>query len=215
MDDAVTALARATSALVSDALDRVGVPGRVLDPAIRPLGPGPTLAGRAVPVVVVATDRRADPPYTSEIRALDDLRPGEVPVYCVPAGVTSALWGELFTCAAIGRDAAGVVVDGPIRDGRHVRELGFPVFARGRSPLDTLGRAEVEAFRVAGVCGGVDVAPGDVVVGDEDGVVVVPAAAVGDVVSIVEGKARDEGRARADLLAGATLAEVWEKHGVL
>jgi regulator of RNase E activity RraA len=59
------------------------------------------------------------------------------------------------------------------------------------------------------------VAPGDVVVGDEDGVVVVPAAAVDDVVSIVEGKARDEGRARADLLAGATLAEVWKRHGVL
>jgi regulator of RNase E activity RraA len=215
MDDAVAALTRATSALVSGALDRLGLPGRVLDPAIRPLGPAPTLAGRAVPVVVVATGRRADPPYTSEIRALDDLRAGEVPVYCAADGVTSALWGELFTCAAIGRGAAGVVVDGPIRDARQVRELGFSAFARGTSPLDTLGRAEVEAFRVSGVCGGVDVAPGDVVVGDEDGVVVVPAAAVGDVVSIVGDKARDEGRARDDLLAGATLAEVWAKHGVL
>ncbi len=215
MDEAVAALARSTAALVSDALDRLGVSGQTLDPAIRPIAPGASLAGRAVPVVVVASDRRPDPPYASEIGALDDLRPGEIPVYCVEPSVRAALWGELFSCAALGRGAAGAIVDGPVRDARQIRDLGFPVFARGYSPLDTFGRAEVEASRVAAVCGGVRFEPGDMVVADDDGIVAVPRNVVDEVASIVEAKHRDEGHAREDLLAGATLGEVWDRYRVL
>lgn len=215
MEDAVTVLTRSTASVVSDALDRLGHRDQTLDPAIRPLAPGTVLAGRAVPIRVVVSARAADPPYGTEIQALDDLRPGEVPVYCTEVGVGAALWGELFTCAALGRGAAGAVLDGPVRDARQIRELGFPVFSRGASPLDTLGRAEVEAYRVPAVCGGVPIEPGDVVVADDDVVVVVPQAAVAEVAAIVEAKLRDERSARADLLAGATLGEVWNRYGVL
>ena len=213
--DPLETISQSTSALVSDALDRIGIRDHTLDPAIRPLEPGRLLLGRALPVVVVASDRMADPPYVTEIHALDALQAGEVPVYCVPREVETALWGELFTCAAMGRGAVGAVVDGSIRDARQIRELGFPLFTRGFSPLDTLGRAEVEAFGVPADCGGVRIEPGDLIVGDEDGVVVVPAAAAPEVAAIVAEKCAGEGLAREDLLAGATLSEVWDRHHVL
>jgi regulator of RNase E activity RraA len=208
-------LATSTSSLISDALDRVGVRDHTLDYSIRPLAPGPVVVGRAVPVVVVESSAIPAEPYATEMQAIDSLRPGDIPVYAVAPDVEAALWGELFTCAALGRGAVGAVVDGYIRDARQIRELSFPVFSRGFSPLDTLGRAAVEAFGVTAVCGGVAVHPGDYVVADEDGIVVVPAAAAPEVVSLVEAKARDEGHARADLLAGVSIHEVWDRYRVL
>lgn len=201
----------ASAALVSDALDELGVREHTLDTALRPLAPGMRLAGRAVPVEVAATDVLPEEPYAGEMAVLDSLRPGEVPVYAVAPDVNAALWGELFSCAAMGRGAAGAVVDGPVRDIGPTRELGFPVFARGCSPLDTRGRAEVVRFREPVVCSGVLVRPGDVVVADEDGVVVCPAELEDEVAAAIAAKARDEGGARADLRAGASLAEVWER----
>lgn len=209
------ALVGVTASLVSDALDALGLREHTVDPAIRPLVPGPALVGVAVPILIVPSSRIAEPPYETEIRALEDLRPGEVPVYCTAGDVGAALWGELFTCAALGRGATGAVVDGPIRDVRQIRELGFPVFARGFSPLDTLGRAEAEAFRVPATCGGVRIEPGDIVVGDEDGLVVVPRDVAPDVSAAVDEKLRGERSARIDLLAGETLGEVWRRYGVL
>lgn len=211
----IDALKRTTSSLISDALDRVGVREHTLDASIRPLAPGAVLAGRTFPVVVVESDAIADEPYAAEMRALDSLRPGDVPLYAVAPGVEAALWGELFTCAALGREAAGVIVDGLIRDARQIRELDFPVFARGFSPLDTLGRSEVVAYGVPAVCGGVAVDLGDYVVADEDGIVVVPAAAVDEVLVLVEAKARDEVRARKDLLEGVSILEVWDRYKVM
>jgi len=213
--DTIAALRRTTSSLVSDALDHVGVRKHTLDPAIRPLVSGAVLAGRAFPIVVVESDVIAEEPYAAEMRALDSLRPGDVPVYAVAPGIESALWGELFTCAAMGREAAGVVVDGLIRDARRMRELDFPVFARGFSPLDTLGRSEVADYGVAASCGGVAVEVGDYVVADDDGIVLIPAAAVDEVLVLVEAKERDEGRARKDLLEGVSILEVWDRYGVM
>jgi regulator of RNase E activity RraA len=201
----------ASAALVSDALDELGVREHTLDTALRPLAPGMRIVGRVVPVEVAATDVLPEEPYVGEMAVLDSLRPGEVPVYAVAPDVNAALWGELFSCAARGRGAAGAVVDGPVRDIGPTRELGFPVFARGCSPLDTRGRAEVARFREPLVCAGVAVRPGDVVVADEDGVVVCPAELAGAVAATVDVMTRGESGARADLRAGATLFEVWER----
>jgi regulator of RNase E activity RraA len=209
--DIRSAFATASSALVSDALDGLGLREHTLDRAIRPLDPGAALVGLAVPVIVRSTEVIPDEPYRGEMAVLDSLRPGEVPVYAVEPGVEAALWGELFSCAAIGRGAVGAVVDGLIRDAALIRELGFPVFGRGFSPLDTQGRAEVVAWREPAVCVGVSVHPGDLVVADEDGIVVCPAAAAAEVAAACAAKLRDEVGARADLKAGASIFEVWER----
>jgi 4-hydroxy-4-methyl-2-oxoglutarate aldolase len=207
-------LAKAYSAVVADALDRMSLREQVLDPAIRPLRPEHRVVGRAVPVVIQATSRMPEEPYAGEMNAVESLRPGDVPVIVVDPASRAAAWGELFSCAAIGRGALGVVVDGCVRDARQTAGLGFPVFCRGFSPLDTLGRAEVATFGERATCGGVTIEPGDYVVADEDGVVIVPSDAVGEVAAAVREKIRDEGSARADLLAGAGIREVWDRYGV-
>jgi regulator of RNase E activity RraA len=208
-------LGSASAALVSDALDRLGIRDHTLGPEIGPISGHGFLTGRAVPVVVIASDRMPDEPYAGDIRLLESLEPGEVPVFAAGPAVQAALWGELFSCAALAREAGGAVVDGYVRDVPQLRQLPFPVFARGASPLDTLGRAEVVDLRVTVEIGGVAVAPGDLVVGDDDGLVVVPAAAVAEVAALVEAKARDELGARADLENGAGLRAVWERWGAL
>jgi regulator of RNase E activity RraA len=201
--------------VVADALDRLGFRAQTLDPTIRPLYPGSRLIGRVVPVIIETTDRIPNQHYEGEIRAVEALSPGDVPLFLVPSGNRAALWGELFSCAGRGRGAVGAIVDGYVRDSRKIAELKFPVFCRGCSPLDTLGRAEVRAFGVEAVCGGVRILPNDYVIADEDGVVIIPATVFDDVVTLVVPKIRKESRARKDLLAGKRIRDVWKKYGVL
>lgn len=204
-----------TTALVADALDALGLRRQTLPGAIRPLRPGFAIAGPVLPVQVAATDRIAADPYRMEMAAVTALRPGEVLLYACQADVGAAVFGELFGRAARARGAAGVVVHGPIRDAAALAGGGWPVFASAFSPLDTNGRAEVVAFREAMRCGDVDVAHGDLIVGDEDGVVVCPAACENDVRVAVSRKLEGESGARADLEHGVPLATVWERWGVL
>jgi 4-hydroxy-4-methyl-2-oxoglutarate aldolase len=214
MTDYLEELGNAYTAVVADALDRLGFREQILDPAIRPLRSGVCVAGRAVPVVIDATTEIPDEPYTGEMDALDSLGPGDVPLLSVDPKSRAAVWGELFSCAALGRGARGAIVDGFTRDARQISELGFPLFCRGFSPLDTLGRAQVRSFGVPAVVGGVRVEPGDYVIGDEDGIVAVPGAVIEDVLGIVREKASTELDARADLLAGAGVRDIWAKYGV-
>lgn len=213
--DASAVLRDAPVAVISDALDRMGHRDQVLDLAIRPIWPEARFTGVAVPVTIVADTSEPELPYDGELTALDGLRPGDVPLFVVEKGVRCASWGELFSCAALGRGAAGVVVDGYVRDAAAITALGFPTFARGLSPLDTFARAVVTGIDVEARAGGVDVRPGDLVVGDVDGIVVVPQEMVADVAEAVVTKHRLEGNARDDLLAGMSIREVWKKYGVL
>jgi regulator of RNase E activity RraA len=168
----------------------------------------------AMPVVVRSEETVPDEPYTGEMDALGALSAGEVPVFEIDAQSRAAAWGELFSCAAIGLGARGVVCDGLVRDALQIEELGFPVFARGCSPLDTLGRAVVTSYGDTALCGGVRVARGDLIVADADGVVAVPAAAIDDVATAVAEKRKLEDGARADLLNGMSIREVWDKYQV-
>jgi 4-hydroxy-4-methyl-2-oxoglutarate aldolase len=134
-----------SSAMASDALDELGLRDQVMAPGLLPLTPGTVLSGPVLTVLVEATATVRDPddPYRSEIDAVDRLRPGHVPLYSAPDGNRAAVWGELFSRAALAKGAVGAVVDGYVRDCRLVRAAGFPVFARGASPLDTRARARV------------------------------------------------------------------------
>ena len=202
-------------AMVSDALDQLGIRNQALDPSIAPLRPGMTLTGRAVPIVVEATDELPDEPYAQELRAVESLQPGDVPVYATDSSVKAALWGEIFSYAARARGAVGAVVDGFVRDSQQVGHLQYPVFCRGSSPLDTRGRAEVREFGVRAACGGVHVSPGDHIVGDDDGVIVIPAEALSSVLDLVGQRNLEERGALADLLSGTSIGDVWKKWRVL
>lgn len=208
------ALAGASSAIAADALDALGHRESAMDVYLAPVTPDMHLVGRAYPVVVVEDMTAPDHPYAGEMEALGAMRPGDVGVYGVASNARAAAWGELFSCAAMGRQVAGVIIDGPIRDTRQIAALGFPVFAAERSPLDTLARARVASHGEEVQCGGRSVALDDVVVADSDGIVVVPSTMVDPVAEFISNKFRLEDAARRDLIAGMSINDVWEKYRV-
>jgi len=206
---------RLYAAVVSDILDDLGHRDHTLDPAIRPLGHGEVIAGPANPFLVTDVDQIPAEPYTGEIGALDDIRPGEVILVAAGGSARAACWGELFSTAARARGARGTLVDGYCRDARSIAALGYPVWCRGTLPLDCKGRTAVTAWRQPAVVGGLHVRPGDLVVADGDGVVIVPAELADETIRRALAKASKERGLRDALEAGSTLRAAYDRFGVL
>ena len=140
-------------------------------------------------------------PYALEIALIDDLKSDEVAVFGCCGSRRIAPWGELLSTASRARGAAGCVTDGMVRDVRAIRALRFPVFHGGIAPLDSKGRGKVAEIDVPIRCGGVAVAPGDLIVGDADGVVVVPQAIEDEALRQAFAKVTGENRTRDELAA--------------
>jgi 4-hydroxy-4-methyl-2-oxoglutarate aldolase len=155
------------SCTVSDALGR----GGALDAGFRPVWPGARLIGPAVTVRTFGTD------LSAVFDGIAAAEPGSVLVIDSHGVVNSAFWGERTTRAALARGLAGAVIGGACRDVVALRRLGFPVFSTGVTPNAGLpgGRGEVN---VPLALGGQPVSPGDLMVADENGVVVVPVARI-------------------------------------
>lgn len=203
------------SAVIADTLDALGWREQALSAAIRPLDDALVLCGWArvgLFLPIYEEDRHA---YDEEIRLIDSLRPDEVPVLCCHGSLRLSVWGELMSTRATYLKAAGLLTDGCVRDVRAIREMRFPVFAAGVNPTDTKCRGRLTVSDVQGRIGGVAVAPGDLVFGDADGVVVVPRAGARDVVAKALEKVRTEDTVRDALRRGETLGDVFRRHGVL
>jgi regulator of RNase E activity RraA len=218
-DDILLARARERlfTAVLSDTLDAMGRMHQAFRPGIRPLDEALTMIGRARTGLYseVYSVEPGENPYALEIALIDDLRPGEIPVLACQGSPRIAPWGELLTTASIARGAAGCVTDGLVRDIRQIRELGFPVFHGGIGPLDSKGRGKVIAIDVPVSCGGVHVRTGDLLVGDADGIVVIPAEIERECLERALEKVEGEDRSRAELQAGIKLADVFARHGIL
>ena len=219
VDEEVITLARAKlyAAVLSDVLDTQGYRHQVLPPQIRPLDDQLVLVGRARTGLYrdVYHLPRGHNPYALEIALVDDLKPGDVAVLGCGGSGRIAPWGELLTTASVARGAQGCVTDGLVRDVKAIRALRFPVFHGGIGPLDSKGRGEVAAIDVPIECAGVTVNPGDLMFGDADGVLVVPQPIVKPTLKLALEKVAGEDRTREELQRGASLAEVFKKHGVL
>ena len=214
-DPLLVRLDRLAVALVADVLDRLGLRSQVPAPGIRPVVPRARLLGRAFTVAARADDALRENPYEHELAAVDAIPPGGVVVLATGSVCDAAIWGELLTTRARARGGAGAVTDGAVRDLALLGELDFPVFAAAISANDSYGRVAVTGFGDAVLCGGVSVAPGDYVLGDLDGVVVVPAAGAAEVAAAAEEKRAKERLAREMLARGSAVADVWREHGVL
>ena len=134
---------------------------------------------------VLKNDARKYPNYVLEL--LDQAAPGSVLVYVMEDGIDIAAMGNLMATTAKVRALEGAVIDGAVRDISEIRRIGFPVFSRRVSPATSVGRMVSVAKQVPVVCGGIRVNPGDYIVGDPDGVVVVPAAAAEQVIALLKG----------------------------
>jgi len=205
------------TAVLSDCLDAAGYRNQALAARIRPLDDSLVLCGRARTGLYgdVYEAREGENPYELEIRLIDDLRTGEVPVFACGASGRIAPWGELLSTAARARGAAGAVMDGLTRDVRAIRAMNFPVFAGGIGPLDSKGRGKVVAIDVPVEVAGARVEPGDLVFGDADGVVVIPRAAEERVLAAALAKVQGENETREALARGEKLADVFRRHGIL
>lgn len=184
-------LAALPTANIGDAMERLGV----VDAGIGPVWSGARVAGRAVTVEVAEGDN------LGIHRTLPDLVPGDVLVVNGHGAANRALIGELIAERLRARGCVGIVVDGAVRDVEELRELGFPTFARAVTPAGPYKNGPWRNRRAVAV-GGVVVEPGDIVVGDADGVVVVPAAECEEVLARAEAKHADEAATRASIVAG-------------
>jgi len=196
-------LARVSAANVSDALHRTGdIPG------LRPLAPGSKLVGPALTVRTYPGD------WAKPVEAIDHAQPGDV-IVIDAGGVPPAIWGELATNSAVQRGVAGVVIFGGARDTGDIRELGFPLFCS----LVTPTAGEPKGFGEIGVpirISGVRVSPGDWIIGDDDGVCVIPREKAVEYTNRAMDVLERENRLRKEIQAGSTLSQVgylqrWEK----
>ena len=206
-------LAKLYTAVVADVLDKVGFRNQCLAPRVRPLFPEATFAGYALTVQTVPARELAPAhPYAGELAAVDALKPGDV---LMVSRTAWSFWGELLSTAAKYRGARGVVLDGPTRDTMAIQQMGFPVFHVGFHPADSLGRLDVTGHDVPINCGDVLVHPGDLVLADHDGVVVVPQGAAEPVLRAAEEKVSGENLVRKALAGGMSTAEAFAKYGIL
>jgi regulator of RNase E activity RraA len=137
-------------------------------------------------------------------------------VICAAGGsVRSGIWGELLSTAARNRGCAGAIVDGAIRDVAKMSAMGFTVYARGTSPYDSMHRQRVTDVDVTVEIRGVRFSPGDLVLADADGVVVVPQEAEREAVARAWEKVHAENRTRDAIRQGMRATEAYEKFGIL
>jgi 4-hydroxy-4-methyl-2-oxoglutarate aldolase len=206
-------LARLYTGVVADVLDKLGLRNQCLHPRVRPLFPEATFAGFARTVQTVpARELAPSRPYAGELAAVDALTPGDV---LVVSQTDWSFWGELLSTAARYRGCRGVVLDGPTRDTVAIKAMGFPVFHAGFHPADSLGRLDVVGHDLPIHCGGVLVEPGDLVLADHDGVVVVPVGVAEKVLQLAEEKVSGENLVRKALAGGMSTAEAFARYGIL
>jgi 4-hydroxy-4-methyl-2-oxoglutarate aldolase len=205
------------TAVLSDVLDELGFREQAMPPSIRPLDDDLVMVGRARTGVYreVYSVVAGDNPYALEIALVDDLKPGDVAVLGCGGSTRIAPWGELLSTAARARGAAGCLTDGFVRDIKPIRRMRFPVFHGGIAPLDSKGRGKVAEIDVPIHCAGVAVSPGDLVVGDADGVIVIPRAVEAVALEKAFAKVRGENDTREELERGTKLADVFARHGIL
>ena len=164
---------------ISDVLDDLGYTGQVMSPSIvglrpraRVAGPAFTMRGQSVRTKDREQGRELLRPL---LKVLDSLPSGCVVVSEAGQDAVCAAWGELCATTALSRGCTAAVIDGGCRDTELILNTDFEVFCRFRTPIDSVGRWTIQSWNEPVTVGGVRVHPGDYVVGDNDGVVVIPA----------------------------------------
>ena len=196
---------------VADALDDRGLWHQIVDRRIQPLVLGMRVAGPAF-TMLGRPERSTDRAIRQGVKAVDAVRPHTVVVMDCCGEEITGHWGELLTNGTLVRGGTGAVIDGGVRDTAAILELGFPVFCKYRSPADAKGRWNVVDFDCPVTLGGVPVRPGDFVVGDADGVVVVPAALAVEVLLDAEQVVADENEIRGRVRAGESVAGLYMQY---
>jgi regulator of RNase E activity RraA len=203
------------SALVADALDAMGLRDQTFGADIGRLAGRDVLVGRAYTVAAEPVDVAPDVAYVGLRRALEELGCDDVCVCAADRSDHYATWGELTSMAAREAGAVGFVTDGLIRDLPQVEGLGFDVFGRGTTPRDIHGRAELVRHGETVTIDTVAIDPGDLIVADRDGVVVVPSRVAREVVGLALAGAADEASFQAAVRGGLPVLDALARFEIL
>lgn len=175
LEQLVSGFSAVATASVADSVDKVCGRRGYMDHELRPRINEKRIVGPAVTVLEGPTTEFVPPQHALEL--IDSAAAGSVIVIAIDGEPNVAIWGGLMTAGAYARGFAGAILDAGVRDVYEIRrDYDFPVVSRSISPGTTLGRFKTLAANVPVVCGGVEVHPGDIVVADLDGTVVVPRA---------------------------------------
>lgn len=201
------ALAALSTATLSDSLDRLGLPGSV--EGLGPVGPATSLAGPAFTVryLPVGTEAGTVGDY------VDDVPPGSVIVLDNRGRTDCTVWGDILTSVAHAREVAGTVIDGVCRDTARAVDLGYPIHSRGRFVRTGKDRVQASDIEAPVALGNVLVRPGDLVFGDRDAIVVVPADRAEQLLDVASNLSAAEDRILADALEGGDLRAARRRFG--
>jgi regulator of RNase E activity RraA len=208
VDELGEALGGFATSTLSDALDRLGIPGQAL--GVAALDRSYRLAGRAYTVRTIPVPLGQAAGSVGEY--IDDVPPGRVLVLDNGGRLDATVWGDILTTVAHRNRLAGTVIHGVCRDASRSLELGYPIFCRGVIRRTGRGRVQADATEVAVSLGEVRVTPGDLLVGDGDGVVVIPAGREAEVLAVAAEIASAEAAIKAELAQGGRLDQARRRH---
>ena len=211
------------TAVIGDVMDTLGLVNQFLPPHIRALKPEHFLIGRAMTVleadVFHHSNGKSEEPLMDRafgvmFEALDDLKENEIYI-CSGASPRYALWGELMSTRALQLGAVGAIVNGYHRDTNGIMKLDFPVFSMGAYAQDQGPRGKVINWRCPIEIDGTRICDGDILIGDIDGVCVVPKEHEKEIFSLALEKARAEKKVQKALENGMSTVDAWDQFGIM
>jgi 4-hydroxy-4-methyl-2-oxoglutarate aldolase len=207
-------------AVVCDALDSLGYPHQSprvsLKMQLTTGGSEPSVMVGRCKTTLWADMFHSDPrPYELELQAVDACQPDDVLIAAAGGSMRSGIWGELLTTAAKNQGCIGAIIDGAVRDVGKIAEMSFPVFARGTCLYDSLNRQRVVDVDVPVEIDGVRFNPGDLVMADSDGIVVVPQSVEREAIQRAFAKVTGENLVRDAIRGGMSAQQAFEKYGIL
>lgn len=211
------------TAVIGDIMDKMGFLHQFLPPQIQPLKEEMFIVGRAMTVLEADCYEELSPKSKNEImnkpfglmlEALDDIEPGEVYI-CSGSSPNYALIGELMLTRIKIRGGVGAVVNGYSRDTKGIYDVDIPVFSYGPYAQDQAPRGKVIDYRVPIEMNGVRIISGDIIIGDVDGVCVVPRSIEEEVFMLALEKARGERKVLSAIQNGMSAIDSWNKYGIM